>query len=67
MIGNRELNQIRVIFNKQQYTKKRFAEQIDKGKNTTFEWDTYQPQLSFESLVEIAKTPEIDIKNLLYS
>lgn len=61
------INRIKVVLVEKQRTSKWLAEQLGKSENTVSKWCSNRVQPSLESLVEIARILDIDIRELLVS
>ena len=61
------INRIKVVLVEKQRTSKWLAEQLGKSENTVSKWCSNKVQPSLESLVEIARILDIDIRELLVS
>lgn len=59
------INRIKVVLVEKQRTSKWLAEQLGKSENTVSKWCSNKVQPSLESLVEIARILDIDIRELL--
>ena len=66
-MSNKGLNRIKVVLVEQRKTSKWLAEQLGKGEATISKWDTNRSQPSWETLVEIARVLQVDVKDLLQS
>ncbi len=63
MTGN--LNRLKIVLAEKQRTGKWLAEQLGKDQATVSKWCTNKAQPSLETLYEIAKCLEVDVKTLL--
>lgn len=63
----RQINRLKVVLVEQQRTGKWLAEILEKNEATISRWCTNETQPSLETLAEIAKVLNIDIKDLLVS
>jgi transcriptional regulator with XRE-family HTH domain len=63
----RQINRLKVVLVKQQRTGKWLAEALKKNEATVSRWCTKETQPSLETLLEIAKVLNVDIKELLIS
>lgn len=63
----RQINRLKVVLVEQQRTGKWLAEILGKNEATISRWCTNETQPSLETLAEIAKVLNIDIKDLLVS
>lgn len=61
------INRLKSVLAEKQLTGKWLAERIGKSENTISKWCSNKAQPSLENLVEIAKTLDIDVKELLIS
>lgn len=61
------INRLKVVLAEQGRTNKWLAEKLDKNTATVSRWCTNEMQPSLESLVEIAKTLNVDVRKLLVS
>ncbi|MDD5989367.1 MAG: helix-turn-helix transcriptional regulator [Bacteroidales bacterium] len=66
-MSNKGLNRIKVVLVEQHKTSKWLAEQLGKGEATISKWCTNRSQPSLETLVEIARVLQVDVKELLQS
>ena len=64
MEGN-TLNRIKVVLAEKQRTNKWLAEQLGKDPATVSKWCTNSAQPNLENLVDIAKSLEVDINELI--
>lgn len=62
-----KINRLKVVLAEKQKTNKWLAEQLGKSEVTVSRWVTNEIQPSTETLVEIARLLDIDIKDLLNS
>jgi len=62
-----ELNRLKVILVEKKRTGKWLAELLGKNEATVSRWCTNESQPSLETLFEIAKVLEVDVKDLLIS
>lgn len=63
----KNINRLKVVLAEKQRTNKWLAEQLDKDPATVSKWCTNTAQPGLETLVEIAKVLDVDIKDLLWS
>lgn len=63
----KEINRLKVVLVEQKRTGKWLAEAIGKNEATISRWCTNETQPSLETLVEVAKVLDIDVKDLLIS
>lgn len=64
---NKDINRLKVVLAEKKRTNKWLAEQLGKDPGTVSKWCTNTMQPNLETLVEIAKVLEVDIKDLLWS
>ena len=62
-----QLNRIKTVLVDKKKTNKWLAEQLDKDPATVSKWCTNTAQPGLETLVEIAKVIDVDVKDLLWS
>ena len=62
-----DINRLKVVLAEQKKTNKWLATQLDKDPATVSKWCTNKAQPGLETLVEIAKVLEVDVKELLWS
>ncbi|MCL2417173.1 MAG: helix-turn-helix transcriptional regulator [Bacteroidales bacterium] len=62
-----QINRLKVVLVEQKRTGKWLAESLGKNEATVSRWCTNESQPSLETLLEIAKTLNIDIRKLLIS
>ena len=60
-------NHLKVVLVEKKRTNKWLAEQLGKDPATVSKWCTNTAQPSLETLLEIAKVLEVDVKDLLHS
>lgn len=63
----KQINRLKVVLAEQQRTGKWLAETIGKNEATISRWCTNETQPSLETLIEIAKALNVDVKDLLVS
>ena len=63
----KDLNRLKVVLAEKKRTNKWLAEQLGKNVTTVSKWCTNSAQPGLETLLEIAKVLECDIKDLLNS
>lgn len=63
----RDINRIKVVLAEKKRTNKWLAEQLEKDPGTVSKWCTNTIQPNVETLVEIAKCLDVDIKDLFRS
>jgi putative transcriptional regulator len=61
------INRIKIVLMEEGRTSKWLAEKLQKNPATVSRWCTNDMQPSLETLVEIAKVLEVDVKDLLIS
>jgi len=62
-----QINRLKVVLVEQKRTGKWLAEALEKNEATVSRWCTNESQPSLETLLEIAKALNVDIKDLLVS
>lgn len=62
---NKDINRIKVVLAGKKRTNKWLAEQLGKDPGTVSKWCTNTMQPNLETLVEIAKCLEVELKDLL--
>ena len=67
METTKDINRIKVVLVEKKRTNKWLAEQLGKDPATVSKWCTNTAQPSLETLLEIAKVLEVDVKDLLHS
>lgn len=65
MSTKKAINRIRVVLAEQDRTNKWLAEKVSKNRTTISRWCTNDMQPSLESLVEVAKALDVDVRELL--
>lgn len=63
----KQINRLKVVLVEQNRTGKWLAEILGKNEATVSRWCTNETQPSLETLVEIAKVLNVDVKDLLVS
>lgn len=63
----KDINRLKVVLAEKKKTNKWLAEQLHKDPATVSKWCTNISQPSIETLIEIAKVLEVDVKDLLQS
>lgn len=63
----RKINRLKIVLVEQNKTGKWLAETLGKNEATVSRWCTNEAQPSLETLVKIAKTLKVDVRNLLVS
>ena len=63
----RDINRLKVVLAEQKRTNKWLAEQLGKDHASVSKWCTNASQPSLETLVEIARSLNVDVKDLLWS
>lgn len=64
---DKDINRLKVVLAEKKRTNKWLAEQLGKDPGTVSKWCTNTMQPNLETLVEIAKVLEVDVKDLLWS
>ena len=64
---SKDINRLKVVLAEKKRTNKWLAEQLGKDPGTVSKWCTNTMQPNLETLVEIAKVLEVDMKDLLWS
>ncbi|MBO7562506.1 MAG: helix-turn-helix transcriptional regulator [Bacteroidales bacterium] len=64
---SQDINRLKVVLADKKRTNKWLAEQLGKDPATVSKWCTNKAQPNLETLVQIAKCLEVDIKELLRS
>ena len=67
MEKEKDINRIKVVLVEKKRTNKWLAEQLDKDPATVSKWCTNTLQPGLETLLEIARVLDVDIKELLNS
>ena len=67
MERSKNINRLKVVLAEKQRTNKWLAEQLDKDPATVSKWCTNTAQPGLETLVELAKVIDVDVKDLLWS
>ena len=62
-----DINRLKVVLAEQKRTTKWLAEQLGKDPASVSKWCTNASQPSLETLVEIARSLNVDVKDLLWS
>lgn len=62
-----DINRLKVVLAEKKRPNKWLAEQLDKDQGTVSKWCTNTMQPNLETLVEIAKALDVDVKDLLWS
>lgn len=63
----KRINRLKVVLVEQNKTGKWLAETLGKNEATVSRWCTNEAQPSLETLIKIAKTLKVDVRNLLVS
>ena len=63
----KDINRIKVVLAEKKRTRKWLAETIGKDPATVSKWCTNSAQLGLETLLEIARVLEVDVKELINS
>ena len=64
---SKDITRLKVVLAEKKRTNKWLAEQLGKDPGTVSKWCTNTMQPNLETLVEIAKALEVDVKDLLWS
>ena len=64
---DKDINRLKVVLAEKKRTNKWLAHQLGKDPGTISKWCTSAMQPNLETLVEIAKCLDIDVKDLLWS
>jgi len=67
MENKKSLNRIKIVLVERQKTSKWLAEQLGKGETTISKWCTNRTEPSIETLVQISRVLQVDVKDLLLS
>jgi DNA-binding Xre family transcriptional regulator len=67
METTKDINRLKVVLAEKKRTNKWLAEQLGKDPATVSKWCTNTTQPGLETLLEIAKVLEVDVKDLLNS
>lgn len=67
METTKDINRIKVVLVEKKRTNKWLAEQLGKDPATVSKWCTNTAQPSLETLLEIARVLDVDVKDLLHS
>ena len=62
-----DINRLKLVLAEQKRTNKWLAEQLGKDPASVSKWCTNASQPSLETLVEIARSLNVDVKDLLWS
>ena len=62
-----DINRLKVVLAEQKRTNKWLADQLGKDPASVSKWCTNASQPSLETLVEIARSLNVDVKDLLWS
>ena len=62
---NKDINRLKVVLAEKKRTNKWLAEQLGKDPGTVSKWCTNTMQPNLETLVDISKIMEVDIRELL--
>ena len=62
-----DINRLKVVLAEQKRTNKWLAEQLGKDPASVSKWCTNASQPSLETLLEIARSLNVDVKDLLWS
>ena len=64
---DRDINRLKLVLVEKKRTAKWLAEELQKAPATVSKWCTNTSQPSLETLLEIAKLLEVDVKDLMHS
>ena len=64
---DKDINRLKVVLAEKKRTNKWLAQQLGKDPGTISKWCTNTMQPNSETLVEIAKCLDVDVKDLLWS
>lgn len=64
---NQDINRLKVVLAEKKRTNKWLAEQLGKDPATVSKWCTNKAQPNLETLIQIAASLEVDVKDLLHS
>lgn len=64
---NQDINRLKVVLAEKKRTNKWLAEQLGKDPATVSKWCTNKAQPNLETLIQIAASLEVDVKDLLRS
>ena len=64
---DKDINRLKVVLAEKKRTNKWLAQQLDKDPGTVSKWCTNTMQPNLETLVEITKCLDVDVKDLLWS
>ena len=64
---NQDINRLKVVLADKKRTNKWLAEQLGKDPATVSKWCTNKAQPNLETLIQIAASLEVDVKDLLRS
>mgnify|MGYP003598100658 CR=1 FL=1 len=67
MEATKDINRLKVVLAEKKRTNKWLAEQLGKDPATVSKWCTNTAQPGLETLLEIARVLEVDVKDLLNS
>ena len=67
MQKNKDINRLKVVLAEKKRTKKWLADTLGKDPATVSKWCTNTAQPGLETLLEIARVLEVDVKDLLNS
>lgn len=66
-MSEKTINRIKVVLAEQNKTNKWLAERLSKNETTISHWCTNEKQPSLETLIGVAKTLNVDVRELLNS
>lgn len=64
---NKQINRLKIVLAEQGRTNKWLAQKLDKNPTSVSHWCTNVAQPSLETLIEIAKVLNIDVRELIVS
>lgn len=67
MTSKKQINRIRIVLAEKDRTNKWLAEKVGKNRTTVSRWCTNDMQPSLETLIEVAKILDVDVRELLIS
>ncbi|WP_153798614.1 helix-turn-helix transcriptional regulator [Foetidibacter luteolus] len=65
-MSRKVINRIKVVLAEQDITNKWLAERLSKNETTISHWCTNEKQPSLETLVDVAKALNVDVRDLLH-
>lgn len=67
MTSKKQINRIRIVLAEKDRTNKWLAEKVGKNRTTVSRWCTNDMQPSLETLIEVAKILDVDVRELIVS